>query len=185
MTEDELKPSRNLFILLAAVLIPVIAVAAYVVINRVPNPHTGQVLSVNVYPIHRDLTQTTTTEGIGGQNETYDEILLLTDVSITNTAKVPLYLHDMWANVNLPDESDRSSAASATDFDKVFIAYPDLAQYKKNPLPRDLTLQPGQQVEGMMIFHYQMNKQQWDSRSGVDVNISFIHQPPLVLHIAK
>jgi hypothetical protein len=180
---EENSPSRILLIILAAIIIPVVAVAAYVLINREPTPYAGQVLSVNVYPIHRDLSQPTTTEGVGGQNDVYDEILLLADVRIQNTAKIPLFIHDMWADVDLPNESDRSSAASASDFDKVFIAYPDLQQYKKSPLPRDLTLQPGQQVEGQMIFNYSMDKAKWDSRTGTDINIAFIHQNPLVLHV--
>ena len=176
---------RALFIVIAAIVIVVTVIGSYVLINRVPPVYSGQVLSVNIFPIHRDLSQKDTTEGIGGQNEVYDQILVLADVRITNTAKIPLFLHDMWANVNLPDESDRSTAASASDFDKIFIAYPELQQFKKNPLPRDITLQPGQQVEGMMVFNYQMNLAQFGTRSGMDISISFLHQGPLVMHVAK
>ncbi|MGC2547838.1 MAG: hypothetical protein WA426_18480, partial [Silvibacterium sp.] len=134
---------RALFIVIAAIVIVVTVIGSYVLINRVPPLYSGQVLSVNIFPIHRDLSQKGSTEGIGGENEVYDQMLVLADVRIQNTAKIPLFLHDMWANVNLPDESDRSTAASASDFDKIFIAYPELQKFKKNPLPRDITLQPG------------------------------------------
>lgn len=183
---EETSSSRSVLIVLAAILIAAGAVAAYVWIARVPTPYKGQVLTVHVYPIHRDMTQPTTTEGLGGQKETYDEIIVLADVSIQNVSqKVPLFLRDMSAVVNLPDETDRSTAASASDFEKVFEAYPDLQQYKKAPLQRDLTLQPGQQAEGQLIFNYQMSQQQWDTRTGMDINISFIHQQPMVMHVAK
>jgi hypothetical protein len=182
---EENSPSRILLIILAAIIIPVAVVAAYVVINREAVPYAGQVLSVNVYPIHRDFSQPTTTEGIGGQNDVYDEILLLADVRIQNTTKIPLFIHDMWATVDLPDETDHSTAASGSDFEKVFIAYPELKQYQKSPLRRDFTIQPGQQVEGQMIFNYQMNKAKWDSRTGTDISISFLHQNPLVLHVTN
>jgi hypothetical protein len=183
---EETRAYHPWFTIIAAFVIVTAAIAFYVWYARVPTPYAAQVLSVNVYPIHRDLSQPTSTEGIGGQNDVYDEVLLLADVRITNVAKIPLYLRDMWADVDLPDESDRSSAASGSDFEKVFIAYPDLQQYKKPPLPRDLTLQPGQQVEGMMIFNYQqMDKAKWDSRTATDIGISFIHQKPLVLHLAN
>lgn len=183
---SEENPSyRAAFIIIAAIVIFVAVVGGYVWFNRVPPLYAGQVLSMNVYPIHRDFSQKTTTEGIGGVNEVYDEILVLANVRITNTGKIPLFLHDMWAEANLPDESDRSTAASSQDFNNVFIAYPDLKQFQKTPLPRDLTLQPRQQAEGMLIFNYNISKEQWDSRSSMDINISFLHHPPLVLNIAK
>lgn len=182
---DESNPLRILLIIAAAIVIPVVTVAAYVYINREPNPYHGQVLSLKVYPIHRDYTQKTTTEGIGGQNETYDELLVFADVRITNTAKIPLYLHDMWAVVDSPDETSRSTAVSASDFQKVFIAYPDTRQYQKAMLPRDLTIQPGQQVEGEMIFSYQMNQAEWQSATGMKINIGFTHQNPLVMEVPK
>jgi hypothetical protein len=182
---EETKSYHPWFTIIAAVVIVAAATAAYVYFARVPTPYTGQVLSVNVYPIHRDFSEPTTTQGIGGQNETFDEVLVLADVRIKNVAKIPLYLHDMWVDTSFPGETDRSSAASASDFDKVFVAYPDLRQYQKAPLLRDITIQPGQQVEGMMVFNYQMNKAQWDARTGMDITLDFIHQNPLVLHVTN
>jgi hypothetical protein len=176
---------RILLILIAAILIPAAVIAGYVWFNREPIPYTGQVVSVNAYPIHRDLTSKTTTQGIGGQNETYDEVIVLADVRVKDVAKIPLFLQDISATANLPDESDTSTAASAPDFQNVFLAYPDLKQYQKAPLPRDLTLQPGQEAEGQMVFNYEINQAQWNSRTGMDINLSFLHHPPLVLHVAK
>ena len=176
---------RIALILIAAILIPAAVIASYVWFNREPIPYTGQVVNVNIYPIHRDITSKTTTQGIGGQAEAYDELIVLADVRIKDVAKIPLFLQDISATAVLPDETDTSTAASRRDFNDVFIAYPDLKQYQKAPLPRDLTLQPGQEAEGQMVFNYQLNKTQWDSRSGMDINISFLHHPPMVLHIAK
>lgn len=182
---EETTPLRIILIIIAAIIIPVVVVGAYVVINREPNPYKGQVLSMNVYPIHRDYTQKTTTEGIGGQNDTYDEILVFANVRITNTAKIPLYIHDMWAIVDAPDETSRATAVSASDFQKVFVAYPDTQRYQKPMLSRDATIQPGQQVEGEMIFSYQMNQQQWQSTTDMNIDVGFLHQNPLVMKIPK
>ncbi|MFZ0663216.1 MAG: hypothetical protein WAM66_11030 [Acidobacteriaceae bacterium] len=181
--ENPSYPLRAVVIVIIAIVVVLGAIAAYVYFGRAPVPYQGKVLSVNVYPIHRDLSQPTTTEGIGGQNETYDEILVFANVSVKNTAKVPLYLEDMWATVNLPGENDRAPAASESDFNKVFIAYPETRQYQKPPLRRNITLQPGQQAEGMMIFNYQMNQKQWESATGVNVALSFVDQYPLVMHL--
>lgn len=182
---EENSPLRIILIIVAAIVIPIVVVAAYVLINREPVPYSGQVLSLNAYPIHRDLSQKTTPDGLGGQTEVYDQVLVFADVRIQNTAKIPLFLHDMWAVVNLPDENERTSAVSASDFDKVFIAYPDTKEYQKPLLSRDLTIQPGQSAEGELIFNYQITKEQWQSAKTMNVGISFLHQNPLIMQVAK
>src|SRR6185437_1279726 len=136
---SEENPSyRAVVIVIIAVVVLLGAIAAYVYFGRAPEPYQGKILSVNVYPIHHDLTEHTTTQGIGGQNETYDEILLFANVSVTNTAKIPLHLENVWSNINLPDENEQSNAVSQVDFKKVFIAYPETRQYEKAPLPPNL-----------------------------------------------
>lgn len=184
MSEDN--PSyRIILIIIAAIVIAAGTVGGYVWVNWVPTPYKGQVLSVNIYPIHHEFTQPTTTEGVGGQTENYDEMLVFADVSIKNVSKVPLYIEDMWAVVNLPNETDRSSAASDSDFEKVFVAYPQTASFQKPPLRRNITIQPGQQVQGEMIFNYQMPQAKWDSRTGMDISIGFLHQGPMVMHVNR
>ncbi len=183
---EETKSGGNAWLSIgAAFVIVVLAISAYFYINDKPPVHSGEVLSLNTYPIHRELKTAASTEGLGGQGDTYDQVLVLAEVRIRNQTNIPLFLHDMWGVVDLPDEQERSLAASAKDFDKVFLAYPDLRPLRKEPLPRDLTLQPGQQVEGMMLFNYQISKAAWDARNGMDITVSFLHQKSLVLHAAK
>lgn len=184
MSQDN--PSyRIILILIAAIVIAGGAVAGYVWVNYVPTPYKGQVLSVNLYPIHHDITQPTTIEGVGGQAESYDEMLVFADVSIRNAGKHPLIIQDMWANVNLPGETDRSGATSHSDFEKVFEAYPQSKPFEKPPLLRNTTIQPGRQVEGEMIFNYQMPQAKWNTRTGMDISVSFIHQGAMVMHVGK
>lgn len=180
---EETKSYHPWLTILAAVVIVAAATAAYVYFARIPTPYSGRLLSVNIYPIHQDLDQPTTTEGVGGAGDVFNEILVLADVRVKNVAKIPLYLQDMSMVADFPGETDTSSAASASDFDKVFVAYPALDKYKKAPLLRNITLQPGQQVEGLMVFNYQMDKSKWDTNTGTDIHLSFIHQNPLILHI--
>jgi len=181
---SEENPSyRAVLIVIIAVVVVLGAIAAYVYFGRAPVPYQGRILSVNVYPIHREMNQHTTTEGIGGQNETYDEILLFANVSVKNTAKIPLHLQNAWSDISLPDEDEHSEAVSQSDFKKVFIAYPDTQQYEKPPLPPNLTLQPGQQAEGMIIFSYQINQKQWESAKAMSVSLGFVNQNPMVMHL--
>lgn len=181
---SEENPSyRAVVIVIIAVVVVLGAIAAYVYLGRAPEPYQGKILSMNVYPIHHDLTEHTTTEGIGGQNETYDEILLFANVTVKNTAKIPLYLQNVWSNVNLPDQNEQADAVSLADFKKVFIAYPDTKQYEKPPLPPNLTLQPGQEAQGMVIFSYQINQKQWESAKAMTVSLGFVNQNPMVMHL--
>jgi hypothetical protein len=187
---EETKSSNAWVSVGGAFVFVVLAIAAYVYFNTKPPVHAGEVLSVNIHPIHRELgtgpANGAGDKGISGQGDTFDEVIVLVDARIKNQTDIPLFLHDMWAVVDLPDdEQERSLASSQTEFGNVFIAYPSLQPLKKNPLLRDLTLQPGQQVEGMMIFSYQISQAQWDSRSGLDITMTFQHQKPLLLHVAK
>ena len=186
---DETITSKAWFPVAGAILVAVLAAAGiFVWLYTRPPVHTGQVLSVNIYPIHRELgtgpVNKSPTEGVAGQPDIYDEMLVLAEVQIKNQTDIPLFLHDMYGVVNLPDEDQRSLAASGTDFEKAFVAYPDLKPLRKDPLPRDLTLTPGQQVEGMVIYHYPISKAQWDARTGMDLTFTFLHQKALVLHAA-
>lgn len=181
--------SKAWFPAVGAFAFVVLAIGAYVWINNKPPVHAGQVLSVHIYPIHRELStgpvNKSGTEGVTGQPNIYDEMIVLADVQIKNQTDIPLFLHDMYAVVHLPDGDDeRSLAASASDFEKAFVAYPDLKPLQKDPLPHDLTLTPGQQVEGMVIYHYPISKAQWDARAGMDLTFVFLHQKALVLHVA-
>jgi hypothetical protein len=186
---EETKSSNAWLSVGGAFVIVVLAIGAYVWFNNRPPVHAGEVLSVNIYPIHRNLSTGpvtgSRTEGVAGQGDVYDEVLVLTEVQIKNQTDIPLFLHDMWAVVDLPDEDQRSLAASQTDFAKAFVAYPDLRPLHQDPLPRDLTLEPGQQVKGMLIFHYPISKTQWDSRTGMDITMIFLHQKPLILHVPR
>lgn len=180
---EETKSYHPWFTIFAAVIIVAAGIVAYIYFGHIPTPYSGQVLSMNVYNIHQNLDQPTTTEGVGGQGDQFNETLVLANVSIKNVAKIPLYLRDMSANAIFPDDTDHAAAVSSSDFDKLFIAYPDLRKYKEAPLLRDTTIQPGEQIEGLMIFSYQMDKAKWDTHTGLDVTISFIHQNPLILHV--
>lgn len=166
-----------------------VAAGIFVWLYTRPPVHTGQVLSVNIYPIHRELNtgpvNGSRTEGVAGQPDIYDELIVLAEVQIKNQTNIPLFLHDMSAVVNLADgDAERSLAASSSDFTKMVVAYPELKPLRKDPLPRDLTLTPGQQVQGMVVYHFPVSKAQWDSHTGMDLTFTFLHQKALVLHVA-
>lgn len=175
--------NHPLFTVLAATLLVVCCIGAYVWINNKPPVHAGEVVSISAYPIHRELSTGSGLGGVNGGPNVYDEVIVIANVRIKSQTKLPLFLHDMYGDVTLADgDTQRCLAASKTDYRKVFIAYPGLAAQQKTPVSRDITLSPGQEVEGQMVFHYPISEQQWDSRKNFDVVVGFIHQKNLVLH---
>ena len=84
----------------------------------------------------------------GGAN-VYDEVIVIADVKVKSTTKLPLFLHDMWGEVTLPNgDVIQSLAASGADYRKVFVAYPALDGQKQTPMSARLHDDPGPGVEG-------------------------------------
>jgi len=189
MSEESIT-SKSWFPAVVAIAVAVLAAAGvFVWLYTRPALEVGQVLSVNVKPIHRVLStgpvNGSRTEGVQGQPDIYDEMIVLAEVRIKNQTDIPLFLHDMSGVVHLRSgEDQRSLAASTTDFGKLFVAYPELTPLRKEPLLRDLTIPAGQQVEGMVIYNYPISEAEWNSRTGMDLTFAFLHQKPLVLEVA-
>jgi hypothetical protein len=182
MAEDNQSGVHPVFAAVAAVVIVVAIIGAYVWINTKPPVHAGQIVSITAYPIHRELSTGSALGGLTGNKDVYDEEIVIANIHIKSQTQMPLFLHDMWADVTLADGStQRSTGASTNDFHNVFIAYPDLASKQTTPILRDTTMTPGQQLDGQIIFHYPISGQQWDQRKDFKVYVQFLHQKDLVL----
>lgn len=180
--EEMNSEKRGLLIVLAATVIVVLAIGAYIYTGEKPPVAAGQIVKLDITPIHSEMRVGTPGQGTGGGTEVNDQLFVLTRVHIRNQTNIPLFLHDMWGNLTTADGSElRSLNASKADFQKVFLAYPQMLPLKAEPLPRDITLEPGQSVDGLMIFHYPITKDQWNARHSFEAVISFIHQKNLVL----
>ena len=171
--------------ILGAIVLVIVCVGGYVWVTWMGPVHAGKVQSMAVYPIHRELSTGSALGGVNGGNNVYDEVIVLANVHIQSTTRLPLFLHDMWGVVTLADGTTQQDlAASHDDFTKVFVAYPALAPQQKAPVERGITMTPGQQLDGQMIFHFPITKQQWDQRKSFVVTVDFLHQDPLVMKTA-
>jgi len=124
-------------------------------------------------------------DGMAGTSESYDQVIVLTKVRIRNQTDIPLFLEDVGSAIKLPDGSEQTNvAASNQDMDRVFQAYPSLGYLRADPIHRDITLTPGQAVEGLAIFNYPITKEQWDTLQTAKVVVQFMHQKNLEINIA-
>jgi hypothetical protein len=169
---------RGLIAVCGALLVMAVLIWAFFYYGRAAIVHTGQVDSLTVYPIQRELAYKGNAQhGVNGGSEQYNELIVLAGVSVTNTSKKPLTLLDMQANVLLPgNKAINSLAAGTEDIPRIFEAYPGLDSMRAHPLLRGTVIAPGQTVEGQLIFNYPLTKQQWEARQGLDVTIQFVQQ---------
>ncbi|QNI33321.1 hypothetical protein H7849_05000 [Alloacidobacterium dinghuense] len=182
MDEERNSGKRSLLIVLVATVIVVVTIAAYVYIDEKPPVVAGQILKLDITPIHTEMRVGAGAQGVQGGMDTYDQLLITAEVQVRNQGTYPIYLHDMWSNLTTSTgDQERCLAANNTDFQSVFVAYPQMASFKAEPLLRDITLQPGQIAHGLVIFHYPMTKDQWDARHSFQAVLAFTNQKDLVL----
>jgi hypothetical protein len=165
--------------IVAAVLVS-IAIAIYVTTNEKKPPATGAILDVWVHPLHT-FTPGYDANGETLQQDALDHILVFARVSLHNQGTVPLFLHQIMTNATLADGPHTSYAATRTDYDRVFIAYPELAAQHTPGLPVDATIQPGQTIEGTFVSSFRITKKEWDARKDLNFTFAFQYQPSLTL----
>jgi hypothetical protein len=167
--------------LAVSAIILILAIAVFVFFIRKPPESTGEILQVNLYPVH-STESGSPGQGMAGDSEPYDQLVILAKVRVHNQTNIPLFLQDISAEVTSADGSKMSSiAAGSQDFDRIFRAFPSLASVRSAPFDRSATINPGDNEEGLAIFSFPFTEQQWSSRKKATIHISFIHQSDLVL----
>jgi hypothetical protein len=182
MADEMNSGKRALLIVLVATVVVALAIGAYVFVEQKPPVAAGQIVKLEVTPIHSEMRVGAGAQGVQGGTEINDQLFVVAHVQIRNQTNIPLFLHDMAGELTTADgDQQHSLGASKTDFQSVFLAYPQVGSINQQPILRDTTLEPGQSVEGLLLFHYPITKDQWDARHGFEAVVSFLHQKDLVL----
>ncbi len=163
----------------AAVLVT-IAIAIYVIAGQKPPAVTGDIVAVWAHPQHTE-TSGLDANGATMAKETFDQVLVFAEVRLHNQSKLPLFLLNILTNATLDDGIHSSYAASQSDYDRVFLAYPDMPAPHGPGLPINLALDPGQSVDGTFVSSFRLTKQQWDARKDLNFSFTFRYQPVLKL----
>ena len=165
---------------IAATILVTIAIAIYVIAGQKPPAVSGEIVAVWAHPQHTE-SSGLDANGAPMPKEVFDQVLVFTEVRLHNQSKIPLFLLNVLANADLEDGIHSSYAASRTDYDRVFVAYPGMPVPHGPGLPIDLELDPGQTVDGTFVSSFRLSKQQWDARKKLNFTFSFRYQPSLVL----
>lgn len=180
--EEYTKGSSHLIIasVVASVLVT-IAIAIYVLAGEKPPASTGEIGQVWAHPRHLQ-TSGRDANGAPIPKEHYDQVIVIAHVKVRNQSDHPLFMHEILTNVTLADGvADHSYAAFPTDYDRVFIAYPELAALHSKGLSPETTIEPGQTQEGNIVSAFRMTKEQWDARKDLSFTLGFRYQPSLKL----
>jgi hypothetical protein len=174
--------SPILWAALAATAVVSIAIAIYVVAEQKPPAAKGEIVAVWA---HRQHTVTPATDASGAPmpQQTFDQEMIFTQVRIHNQSDHPLFLDNVLTNATLADGIHSSYAANKSDYDRIFIAYPDMpVPHGKALSPLDTEIDPGQTAEGTFVSSFRdMTQQQWDERKKLDYTFAFRYQPNLVI----
>jgi hypothetical protein len=165
--------------IVAAVLVTA-AIAAYVILGQKPPVATGEIEQVWIHPQHTE-TSGFDANGAPMPKTVMDQVYVFALVKLHNQSKDPLFLRNAMANTTMPDGIQSVYAATASDYDRVFIAYKDMPVPHGQALSLQSTLNPGQTVEGTIVSAFRMSKQQWDTGKNLSFTIGIQYQPDLVL----
>lgn len=165
--------------LVAAVLVS-IAIALVMWTGQKPPVATGEIGQVWTHARHVE-TSGVDANGAPMAKDRYDEVLVFAHVRLHNQSQQPLFLHEILSNATLTDGIHSSYAATASDYERIFKAYPELATLHGTPLQTEATLEPGQSQEGEIVSAFRLTKQQWDARKDLNFSFAFKYQAKLVL----
>ena len=166
---------------MAATIVVTVAIAIYVIAGEKPPAATGEILDIWAHPMH---TESSGFDANGARipQESFDQVLVFAHARLHNQSKQPLFLYQILTNATLADGVHSAYAAPAHDYERVFLAYPDLAAWKSTPLSIDATLQPGQTVDGTFVSLFRLSKADWEARKGLNFEFGFQYQPLLKLN---
>jgi hypothetical protein len=165
---------------IVAVVLVTVAIAIYVVTGEKPPASTGQILDVWAHPMH---TESSGFDANGAviPKESIDQVLVFAHVRLHNQAKQRIFLHQILTNITLDDGLHSSYAAMPTDYERIFKAYPSLAQWHATPLSPDTTIEPGETKEGTFVSSFRLTKQQWEAQKNLNFTFAFQYLPSLTL----
>ncbi len=164
---------------IAGVLVT-IAIAIYAIAGQKPPAATGEIEQVWVHPQHTE-TSGFDANGAPMPKETYDQVYVFALVKVHNQSKDPLFLHSITTNATLEDGIHSSYVATATDYDRVFLAYPSMPVPHGKALSSQSTVDPGQTVEGTIVSAFRLTKEQWDARKDLNFTFGIEYRPSLQL----
>ena len=111
-----------------------------------------------------------------------NSIMVAINVSFQNNGAKPYWIHTIKADLETTTGSFTDDAASPSDFDRYFQAFPTLKQHALPPLEREARINPAARTAGTIIVVFPVTPDAFASRKSLKVTIQPYDQPvPLIL----
>ena len=165
---------------IVATVVVTASIAIYVLAGQKPPMATGEIEQMWAHPQHTESTGFDA-NGEAMAKESFDQVFVFTLVRLHNQSDQPLFLRNAMVNTKLADGIHSSYAATAADYDRVYLAYPAMPVPHGKALSLQATIDPGQTVEGTIVSAFRLNKQQWDAHRDLNFTFAFTYQPSLML----
>ena len=107
--------------------------------------------------------------------------MLVIQVSLRAIGDKPLYIKAITAELKTQSDSYSDEAASASDYDRYFQAYPDLKEHAMKALAVETKIPPGAQESGSVVVTFPIDKGEFDTRKSLTVTVEPYDQKPIVL----
>jgi len=166
---------------IVAGLLMSIAIAIYVIAGQKPPFASGEIEAIWAHPQHTE-TSGLDANGMPMPKESVDQVMVFTTVKLQNKTDHQLFLGNVTTNVTLDDGIHSAYAANKGDYERIFVAYPNIPVPHLAPISTlGTTIDPGQTLEGTFVSAFMMTQQQWDARKSLDYTFAFRYQPALAV----
>lgn len=106
--------------------------------------------------------------------------MVLLQVTLRNVGDKTLYIKSIAANLKT-DQDLSDDAASPGDYERYFMAYPDLKEHATQPLAVETKIAPGAEQKGSVLVSFPVTREQFDARKDLNVTIEPYDQKSVVL----
>ncbi len=152
------------------------AIAAYFIAGEKPPAATAEIVSLTAYTRHQKGADVDAA-GAPLPEQDFDQVLLFAHLKLRNQSKNPVFVRHIMASVTVDDGVHSSYAAIPGDYERLFVAYPQLSGIHGKPLAAEPTIEPGEALEGDIVCSFRMTKEQWDARKGLDYSVALQYLP--------
>jgi type II secretory pathway pseudopilin PulG len=120
-------------------------------------------------------------EAYAVENLSQHTVMASVQLTLKNTSKKPITLANVIITLHTDQNDFSDEAASVTDYERYFKAYPELQAHSIEGLARGTSLQPGAQISGSILVSLPVTKQKFDTRRAITATVKFDGVPPMEL----
>jgi hypothetical protein len=178
------QPERRSYLVPCLVVLVLIGVAGGLIYQFTPHRIADITVTPSaVVPIHTVIPSGSMV--VGAQDTVQDDLYLFLTVRIDDKLKLPLFIKDITGAVTTPGGDLAANAIEKTEFDNLYITFPQLKPHAAPPLLRETSIQPSDHAEGMVLLHFPITQAQWDQRTSATITVNFYYQGELTVPIPK